>query len=776
MNDDQFLKKKPVKPPAQFTQNLLDQLHELDEQEHEMTVYTSRHNNPTHHRYNQAGMILGLVASLTILFFGVSWLNSNNNYATPTSEPLQVILPRPELIQQLGDYGNFITAAFDEANNSATVLSSLGLFRLSLDDFSADPERIRNFDPTIGYQPHSAVTPLSQGNVMIAVRYDGTIEAINIQTGDTISTWHYEDAGSHVIIPPEYRYTYYRHQLTNDGTRYHASVCVNQSDGCRTQTIATWDTQTGDLLNSVPIQHPFTYTEDGEALFYISRNRIVRQDIAAGEITPILSAEDVIQLAISPDQTKLAFVSYLKGEYSKIFVYDLADTSEPIFETSHTLTGEQLPPVTMIQFSADGQSLVTLGTSNYRVDLTENKVVHLNIDRYSPSYSNIFNADHTLTMRFGSDGILDLRETQDRLRTSITQSDHFNAERYIIPLTAFENGVGWVMNNKNWRWMWEAGQLVSASTGLFRNQTIGSTLAYSPDGRSIAYILPTMDNNLLIYDVEGDEIIRRFIGGRESDITTGTFFPIDLRFDGQNHVLALYPDGIIHTHHIEDGTTTTIDLQNLRLNNAYILASDLSAIAYLDSPDMTTSLSWHIAFLDDANIIGTLVILNNTFAPSPLPETASTTVTFDAQTQSVLFTNSCIPERLCQEVYDRLGDSTGDTLIYHLPLAEIRQQLLEMADLPLEERVIEYTLENEITNSFKQVRQVEYRPNSDQIGARTDDSIIIFRINGSQVEPLYTLPAPHSLSRPSFTFSPDGAMIYIAHDGYLQVWYLPEAE
>lgn len=102
--------------------------------------------------------------------------------------------------------------------------------------------------------------------------------------------------------------------------------------------------------------------------------------------------------------------------------------------------------------------------------------------------------------------------------------------------------------------------------------------------------------------------------------------------------------------------------------------------------------------------------------------------------------------------------------------------MIEMADLPLEERVIEYMLEDAITNPFNQVQQIEFRPNSDQIGVRTDDGIIIFRINGSQVETLYTLPAPHSLSRPSFTFSPDGDMIYIADDGYLQVWHLPEAE
>lgn len=772
MNEDNFLKKKPMKPSAQFTQDLLDQLHELDEQEQNMSVYIPTLNNPphTHTKHaNKSGVILGLVASIAILFFGVQWLNSNNNYSTPTSEPLQIAPPQPEFVQRIGEYGAYVTSAIDDETNSATIITTTGVFRLSLDDFTAEPQRIRTFTTPSTYVTSNGLYHLNQGDTMIAARGDGTIEAFNIKTGETVSTWHYDD------VPHEIKYhSFFYHQLTENGTRYHAPICVDMD--CNQKFIATWDTTTGELLRTIEVtnaSHIMTFTEDGQLLFYANDNQIIRHDVATGKETTFITVPNpiIVSIAVSPDNALIAVFSK-RDIAQELHLYDINQPDEAIYDHK-TVSHEdqiQINRTQRIVFSDDGQYLLALGLGqmNYRLDIAEKQVTYINLSEIFFIADVIPNPSQTHALRFRSSNQFELR-TLDHPARTVGTSRYFFDNTHMLSFQALDDGVIWMTqgrdNPKNWYWRWTDEGLVAVEENL-PPTTRHNGITYSTDKRYLAFIDANV--NLHIYDRENQEIVlKTFIGQTNRQ-------PHEISFDEDNRLYTFYSDGTIHIYTPDEGLVDMLErAETLSLWEP--LAPDKSAFATFKTMDEygNTPYSWEITFLadDELEIIGRVHITNQVLA-SPL---ALPTITFSPDGQSVLFGSHCAPDAHCPDMrFD--NNLPEESYVYALSLTEFRQQLESMTDVPVEERLIEHTIEEAFDYTFDSVRQIGYRPNSDQIAVQTEDEIEILRLNGSELELLYTIPSNSIFSMKYFVFSPDGAIIYINSDGFFEAWRLPEVK
>jgi hypothetical protein len=769
MNDDQFLQKTPMKPSTEFTQNLLNQLHALDEKEQDnMTVYTPTLNPPIHRtrpQHNQTGVVLGLIASIAILFFGISWLNNHHN--SITSEPLQVTPPQPEFIQRIGGYGTFITGAFDEENNRATILSTTGIYHLPLDDFSAPPQLIRPVPLNTLYDSFNRMLHIAQGETMIAVHVNQTIEAINIQTGETISTWNPLQ-----VVSSPYASNYFSHQLTNDGTRYHMALCLTPS--CSQQTIATWDTTTGELIRTVEAPSPFTYTQDGETLFYTrSQTQVIRHEIATGEETEFLtSTDEIVDLAVSFDEAQIAVLS--EREHAvELNLYNMDDLSEPVYNHKAVINSDVIQRQRRVLFSTNRQSLLVygLGQTNYRLELTNKQINYINLGDIVRLSEIIPNESQSASLNFVS--INQRLEARSMINNPFVlgQSDYFSGNSSLISFQAFTDGIVWRSQGSAgrdlWRWEWQDGQLIPVEEQMPSIAIYGGIL-YSDDMKYLTFT--DLNNRLYIYDRVQDEIT---FNPNERQANSRPSYK--LSFDAQNRLYAQYYDGTIDIYDPIEGLIGSIaETASDKISTQDTFSPDFSAIARISDQGEygNSNYQWEIIFLDELNVVGTLIISNPVLiSPLNLP-----TVTFSADGTEALIASFCPTDDPCTDMRNN-NTLPQEGLIYRLALTEFREQLLDMADLPLEERVIEYEITEPITHSLDSILQIAYRPNTDQqIAVQTKNSVVVLQLDGQEATLLHTLPSISLLSGIYFTFSPDGEILYVNQDGFMDVWRLPNVE
>ncbi|TVR18690.1 MAG: hypothetical protein EA396_14225 [Anaerolineaceae bacterium] len=797
-NDD-FLYGGRVEPDDVFSKALLHQLHQVDiEEQDDMNMIKVQQKAAIGRTRVQP--LLMIAAMVAVMFFSITWLTNSPSGGVYMEDIQQSEPPLPELIHQLGDYGAYVAAAFDEERNAVVIVSTRGVFRHMLDDFSAEPEQLSDelFNPQ-----WLMSSSLVGGGRLVIREINGYVAVIDIATGAVVNRF---DSGIiHNLNAPH-------HALTNNGTRYHHLRCsvIDERVTCANPDIVTWDVLTGEQIGITPLpsDRVFTITEDGETLFYINaENEVIQHDMQTGEEDVLLVAEGISTLAISQDGERFALLfktNLVINEHSpssvisyrdRLRVYDMAelrDTAIPdrfesyrIDEAVGNWQGIHMPQIDHLLFSADGESLMVLNgvTRQFRlsdgetivttdsairqVQLEDGESHLLNLRRMFQGQWEAFDAQHQYALTMRPEGGLRLQHSGDngfsasidayvtafdlRLKSVIVTDDrriwtnagapNYNAHRWEIT----DDGA--------------TIQTFSENTGVDIRALLN--FAVRTDEAYIAYM--TFNAEIFVYDVaeQTSQLILQH--------TSGTW-PKNLIITEDDGLYVMYYDGKMDIYHLTGEYIKTIDYRpdGALSNNDYL------------APDRASVFSFHTGFepyIRSVSLLSEDGLDGIVQLPEYDPAVEGRTPHAYTPDGKYLLITTCVEPQLF--------NSCTNTQLVIWSIDDLRAQF-ESAETFNDDGSIDGQPIGIIDYPLTHVTAIAIRASSEdgtnavQIAIQDEGTIHIIAVPdlsdlSHRVEQEYLIESRENSFdfRDDLTFSPDGAWLIVTQPGYLDVWELP---
>jgi WD40 repeat protein len=762
---DEFLTSGRVKPDTTFSQALLQQLHQSEQEQQDMT-YNAQTFPQKMGRRSVAQPLLMLAAALAVMFFSMTWLsNTSTGMYSETITPAAPSMPQPELIHRLGDYGTFITAAFDEPNNAVIVISTRGIFRHALDDFGAEPLTINDSVFSEGSWRERVV--VGNGNVIFR-ETSGDAIVVDIVTGE-IRNRFFVGQGGHW------------NQLTQDGTRYHTR-CVETSL-CESQAIITWDVATGAQIGAIELVDDVTalmLSPDGNSLFYVvDEMTIIQRDLTTGDEITLLQLErpddlsSVVALGMSPNQqTFVVVVQERRRESSserysinqeRAYIYDfealltlpLEERAESYVST-HGLISERygIPyddDFYYVEFSEMGESFVTVASSINHIPPTgedrDFSSLRLFVGRqatFDPQQAYFIESTlQGITLNHAAD-------TSFSEEVTLYSSSFF----YSRDVAVLEDGVIWSrFGIRGVRWHITDEGITHQSFNEIVNPVIQGNLSMLDFEvrNDEAYIGYMINGNSYLYSSETGESLS-VMNSQMAAI------PSDLTFANDGLFYILHYEGRFHVYDGEEGYLRMVD---------YLPDEDLLTFDDTLSPDASVVLSrrydvetgilsqW-LTFVDEDGLVEGVAYLMD------VARGATVSVSAYSPDGKYLLTVTCL-ERVQAQC------SSSEIVVWSIDL--LREQLAQAEESPITGVAIG-TLPMDLTD----VRAIALHTSSEETLLAVQDvgSVHVFSVADffqldQGIEWLHTI----NTQGQGLTFSPDGGWLVVTQAGYVDVWELP---